>query len=175
MRIHGKPYSGNYRRNWRRYNQTAEWVMNDETALVLRKLKDADGNYIWNHNTDTIFGKSVFISDFMPNVNNGNKPIAFGDFSYYWIVNRSGILVRTLAEKFLYLFKGIFDFINFGCVTSGIGIFFMSFFNILCNSGDIVAEKICKIVIFLYSGSFKRFHEVVASIRPFFLKFCSGM
>lgn len=100
MRIHGKPYSGNYRRNWRRYNQTAEWVMNDETALVLRKLKDADGNYIWNHNTDTIFGKSVFISDFMPNVNNGNKPIAFGDFSYYWIVNRSGILVRTLAEKF---------------------------------------------------------------------------
>lgn len=28
---------------------------------------------------------------------------------------------------------------------------------------------------FLYSGSFKRFHEVVASIRPFFLKFCSGI
>ena len=74
--------------------------MNDETALVLRKLKDADGNYIWNHNADTIFGKSVFISEFMPNVNNGNKPIAFGNFSYYWIVNRSGILVRTLVEKF---------------------------------------------------------------------------
>ena len=74
--------------------------MNDETTLVLRKLKDADGNYIWNHNADTIFGKSVFISEFMPNVNNGNKPIAFDDFSYYWIVNRSGILIRTLAEKF---------------------------------------------------------------------------
>ncbi|RHG62278.1 phage major capsid protein [Coprococcus comes] len=83
-----------------KYRKNGVWVMNDETALVLRKLKDADGNYIWNHNTDTIFGKSVFISDFMPNVNNGNKPIAFGDFSYYWIVNRSGILVRTLAEKF---------------------------------------------------------------------------
>lgn len=83
-----------------KYRKNGVWVMNDETALVLRKLKDADGNYIWNHNTDTIFGKSVFISEFMPNVNNGNKPIAFGDFSYYWIVNRSGILVRTLAEKF---------------------------------------------------------------------------
>ena len=44
--------------------------MNDETVLVLRKLKDADGNYIWNHNADTIFGKSVFISEFMSNVNN---------------------------------------------------------------------------------------------------------
>ncbi len=29
------------------------WVMNDETALALRKLKDADSNYIWNHNTDS--------------------------------------------------------------------------------------------------------------------------
>lgn len=29
-----------------------------------------------------------------------NGQIAFGDFSYYWIINRSGILVRTLVEKF---------------------------------------------------------------------------
>ena len=29
------------------------WGMNDETALALRKLKDADSNYIWNHNTDS--------------------------------------------------------------------------------------------------------------------------
>ena len=29
------------------------WVMNDETALALRKLKDADSNYIWNHNNDS--------------------------------------------------------------------------------------------------------------------------
>ena len=74
--------------------------MNDETALVLRKLKDADGNYIWNHNTDTIFGKSVFISDFMPNVNNGNKPIAFGDFSYYWIADRQGRSFQRLNELY---------------------------------------------------------------------------
>ena len=74
--------------------------MNDDTALAFRKLKDADGNYIWNHNTDTIFGKPVYVSEFMPNIESGKKPIVFGDFSYYWIVNRSGILVRTLSERF---------------------------------------------------------------------------
>lgn len=71
-----------------------------DTALALRKLKDADGNYIWNHNTDTILGKPVYISEFMPSSESGKKPIAFGDFSYYWIVNRSGIAVRTLGEKY---------------------------------------------------------------------------
>lgn len=83
-----------------RYRKNGVWIMNDDTALALRKLKDADGNYIWNHNTDTIFGKPVYVSEFMPNIESGKKPIVFGDFSYYWIVNRSGILVRTLSERF---------------------------------------------------------------------------
>lgn len=74
--------------------------MNDETALALRKIKDADGNYIWNHNTDTILGKPVYILEHMPGATSGNKPIAFGDFSYYWIINRRPLAVRTLAEKF---------------------------------------------------------------------------
>ena len=29
------------------------------------------------------------------------KPIAFGDFSYYWIVGRKPVTVRTLLEKFV--------------------------------------------------------------------------
>ena len=66
--------------------------------------------------------------------------IHFGkvDFEHFTVHNH---LSLCSIISLLYLFKGIFDFINFGCVTSGIGIFFMSFFNILCNSGDIVAEK----------------------------------
>lgn len=83
-----------------KYRKKGVWLMNDETALALRKLKDADGNYIWNHNTDTILGKPVYISEFMPNAMSGNKCVAFGDFSFYWIVNRSGITVRTLGERF---------------------------------------------------------------------------
>ena len=50
------------------YRKNAVWLMNDVTALALRKLKDADGNYLWNSNNDTILGKPVYISEFMPDV-----------------------------------------------------------------------------------------------------------
>ena len=76
------------------------WLMNDEAALALRKLKDKDGNYLWQENMDTILGKPVYISEFMPSIATGKKVIAFGDFSYYWILNRRPLAVRALKEKF---------------------------------------------------------------------------
>ncbi|MGN8657475.1 phage major capsid protein [Catenibacterium mitsuokai] len=82
------------------YRKNGKWLMNDETALALRRVKDADGNYIWNHNNDTILGKEVLISEFMPNATAGNSPIAFGDFSYYTIVDRDHTSVKALREKF---------------------------------------------------------------------------
>ena len=82
------------------YRKNAVWLMNDKTAFVLRKLKDADGNYLWNSSNDTILGKSVYISEFMPDAVFGGKPIAFGDFSYYWFINRSPISLGTISEKF---------------------------------------------------------------------------
>lgn len=83
------------------YRKNAVWLMNDETAMTLRKLKDSAGNYLWHDSDDTIFGKKVIISEFMPNAESDKKPIAFGDFSYYWIVDRTPVSVRTLREKFL--------------------------------------------------------------------------
>ncbi len=69
--------------------------MNDETALTLRLLKDENGNYLWNHTNDTILGKPVIISNDMPSAGNGKMPVVFGDFSYYWIIERSPISVQT--------------------------------------------------------------------------------
>lgn len=82
------------------YRKNGVWIMNDETALTLRTLKDNGGNYLWNHNSDTIFGKSVHTSEFIPSAVSGNLPVAFGDFSHYWIVNRLSLSVRTLTERF---------------------------------------------------------------------------
>ena len=82
------------------YRKNGVWLMNDETALALRTLKDDGGNYIWNHANDTILGKKVCISEFKPSAESGSKPIAFGDFSYYWIVNRRPVSIRTLVEQF---------------------------------------------------------------------------
>ena len=82
------------------YRKNGKWLMNDETAFALRRVKDADGNYIWNHSNDTILGKEVLISECMPNADAGALPVAFGDFSYYTIVDRDHTSVKALREKF---------------------------------------------------------------------------
>ena len=64
-------------------------------------MKDNDGNYLWNAVNDTILGKPVVISEYMPSEESGAMPVVFGDFSYYWIVRRSPFSVTALTELFL--------------------------------------------------------------------------
>ena len=82
------------------YRKNGVWLMNDETALTLKNLKDDAGNYLWRSSDDTILGKPVKITEYMPRAEAGAKPILFGDFSYFWIVKRSPITVKTLRELF---------------------------------------------------------------------------
>ncbi len=62
------------------YRENGVWLMNDETALALRTLKDSVGNYLWRDSDNTILGKHVVMNSAMPSVGVGVKPIAFGDF-----------------------------------------------------------------------------------------------
>ena len=82
------------------YRKKAVWIVNDETALKLRTLKSADGNYLWKQHDNTILGRPVEYSEFMPNEVAGAKPIVFGDLSYYYVVQRNPLSVRPLVEKF---------------------------------------------------------------------------
>jgi len=82
------------------YRQCGTWLMNDQTAFALRRLKDSTGNPIWPHSCDTLFGKPVFISRFMPDIAPGNKPIAFGDFNFYWLFERGSALIKSLKEMY---------------------------------------------------------------------------
>ena len=87
------------------YRKKAIWVLNDTTVKIIRKLKDGTGNYLWQPSLtagspDTILGRPVYTSQFVPEVAAGNKTVAFGDFSYYWIGDRQGITFRRLNEKY---------------------------------------------------------------------------
>ena len=82
------------------YRERAMWIMNDETALRLRTVKDDAGNYLWNHSDATILGKPVIISNFMPSTEQGSVPVLFGDYSYYWVVCRRPLGIRALSERF---------------------------------------------------------------------------
>lgn len=82
------------------YRKNGIWLMNDETALLLRKLKDSDGNYLWNQTNDTILSKPVVISNYMPSSASGSTPIAFGDLSYYWMLEHQPLSVKVLSELY---------------------------------------------------------------------------
>lgn len=79
------------------YRTNAIFIMSDETAMTLRKLKDADGNPLWNHSNNTIFGKEVVISPYMEDA---EKPIIFGDLTYFWMIIRKPLAVSVLNERY---------------------------------------------------------------------------
>ncbi len=83
-----------------KFRAKAVWVMNDTTALALRTLKDKDGNYLWSPSSEKLLGKTVIICNEMPDIGEGAKPIAFGNFEYYWITERVPFAVRVLTEKY---------------------------------------------------------------------------
>ena len=87
------------------YRKKAIWVLNDRTIKAIRKLKDSNGQYLWQPalhegEYDTILGKRIYTSPFAPEIGAGAKTIAFGDFSYYWIGDRQGVAFKRLNERY---------------------------------------------------------------------------
>ena len=87
------------------YRKKAVWVLNDTTVKALRKLKDNNGNYIWQPSVqagqpDMILNRPYYTSAYVPEAAAGAKVMAFGDFSYYWIADRQGRSFKRLNELF---------------------------------------------------------------------------
>ncbi len=87
------------------YRKNAVWVLNDATVKQIRKLKDGNGQYLWQPSLvagtpDTILGRPVKTSAFMPVAAASAKTIAFGDFKYYWIADRQGRTFKKLSELY---------------------------------------------------------------------------
>ena len=86
------------------YRPNARFVMNRRTVSMVRKFKDADGNYIWQPaqragETASLLGYPVSEIETMPDVAAGAPAIAFGDFRRgYLIVDRAG--VRVLRDPY---------------------------------------------------------------------------
>ena len=97
------------------YRSKAVWVMNDATIKAVRKLKDNNGQYLWQNSLTadaphTLLGRPVYTSAYMPTIAGGAKSIAFGDFKYYWIADRQGRSFKRLNE--LYAQTGQVGFIG---------------------------------------------------------------
>ncbi len=86
------------------YRANAHWVMNRSVQGEIRKIKDADGNYIWQPamrpgEEPLLMNFPVTEAEDMPDVAADSLSLAFGDFHRgYLIVDRGGI--RVLRDPY---------------------------------------------------------------------------
>ena len=86
------------------YRQNAQFVMNRRTQAAIRKLKDSDGNYLWQPPAGvgakaSLLNFAITEAEDMPDIAASTNAIAFGDFKRgYLIVDRLGL--RILRDPF---------------------------------------------------------------------------
>ncbi|RPF71264.1 phage major capsid protein [Aurantiacibacter spongiae] len=86
------------------HRQGASWVMNSATLSEVRKLKTADGAFLWQPGLvegqpDRLLGYPVVEAEDMPDIAAGTTPIAFGNFKAgYLIAERSA--TQILRDPF---------------------------------------------------------------------------
>lgn len=87
-----------------RYRANGTFVMNSKTTGMVRKLKDADGRFLWSDGLAAgeparLMGYRVLVAEDMPDVASGSAAIAFGDFQAgYTIAERPDL--RILRDPF---------------------------------------------------------------------------
>lgn len=96
------------------YRNKAVFIMNDATVKAIRKLKDGQGQYLWQPSLqagtpDTILNRPLYTSAYVPAIASAAKTVAFGDFSYYWVADRQGRMFKRLNE--LYAVTGQVGFV----------------------------------------------------------------
>ena len=81
------------------YRRRGSWMLNSGSTAALRKLKDADGRYLWQEaltgdQPATLLGRPVIDAPDMPEIAADEFPIAFGDFAVgYRIFDRVNLSV----------------------------------------------------------------------------------
>ena len=87
------------------YRRKAVFLLNDSTLKAIRKLKDGQGQYLWQPGLkegqpDMLLNYRIATSPFMPEIDAVNKVILFGDFKSYWIADRQGRSFQRLNELY---------------------------------------------------------------------------
>lgn len=88
-----------------RFQGACSWIMSNNTFKAIRKLKNAEGDYLMNRDLTNEFswnllGKKVYVSDAMPDIAGGAVPIFYGDFSGLYVKLAEDVNVQVLKERY---------------------------------------------------------------------------
>lgn len=89
------------------YQYNASWVMHRDLCKMLAKIKDGEGQYVWqgsviNGQPDRLLGAPVYMSEYAPNTyTTGLYAAVYGDFKQgYWICDANSVYIQILKELF---------------------------------------------------------------------------
>jgi HK97 family phage major capsid protein len=98
-------------------------MMNDSTLAAVRKLKDGDGNYLWQMGNyqagvpQNLLGYNVVVNQAMDSLATGNKVMLFGDMSKFYVRKVGAPSIYVARERFAPDY-GILGYIRFDGVLS---------------------------------------------------------
>ena len=102
-----------------RQSRRTAYMFNDLTLRNVRKLKNSEGDYIWQQGNivngvpDTINGRPFYINQAMPAMTTGLRSMVFGDFSKYWVRKVGQPLIGAIQDKDFWPGIGIAGYIRF--------------------------------------------------------------
>lgn len=82
------------------------WMFADTTLAAARRLKDGQGNYLWQMGDvrigapDLLLGKQYWVNDDVPAIAAGVRSVLFGDMSAYIVRKVGSPLIGTVRERF---------------------------------------------------------------------------
>ena len=94
-----------------RASPQARWMFNDTTLAAIRKLKDGDGNYLWQMGDvrtgepNTLLGFPYSVNQAMADPATSSRPMIFGDLSRFVVRKVMGFQVLTLRERYAERFQ----------------------------------------------------------------------
>ncbi len=97
------------------YRQRAKFIMRSTSERDIRKLKDGNGDYLWQPGLQlgqpaTLLSYPILSTEFAPAIGAGTIPILFGDLFTYWIYDRTGMTMQRLDER--YAEQGLIGFVG---------------------------------------------------------------
>lgn len=88
------------------YHNALRWIFHRDAIKMLAKIKDTEGQYIWQPSVaegapDSLIGVPAMMSEYAPNTFTANSYVGIiGDFSQYWIVDSSAMEIQVLNELY---------------------------------------------------------------------------
>lgn len=98
---------------------SVSFMMNDATLAAVRKLKDGDGNYLWQMGNiqagvpQTLLGRRIIINQQMASLATGNKVMLFGDMQKYFVRKVGQPLIGAISDKDFWPGVGTAGYIRF--------------------------------------------------------------